>query len=142
VRQIVDDETRSPTKYTVIGKKDWLPSNVLLDFESPYREDYTLFANESGFLLDTTKVEYLILDEAGDPILDESESPIYDERTGTDTSSARINHKQDYRHGIRNVRRGRYMQVRVVNKRGASELIFVKSISKPIGRSSISKQTT
>jgi hypothetical protein len=140
-RAVVVDEVKDPTKYTVIGKRDYRLDNALLDFEDPYREDYRLIANDSGFLLDTTAFVHAILDEEGQPILDESESIIYDEGTGTDTSSIDLDHRQDFRHGVRNTRASRYTQLRFVNKRGGSELIAVKSLAKPNGRSAISKQT-
>lgn len=109
------DQTRSNVKYTTYNTPDWDSTNINLDFYNPYREDYTITANNTGFVLD--------LLSGG-------------------SSSILTNLKQDFRHRVRTVQRGRYLQVAIENKRGALDLIGISLTGLSAGFSYQSKQTT
>ena len=94
-RTLTSGVEKENNTYTVIGKEDWDTTNTNLDFNNPFREDYSIFANDSGFVLDKASgtSSYIILGQG-----------------------------QSFKHSISSVRRDKFVQIKITNSSGYFEL--------------------
>lgn len=104
---VATDKTMSASQYSVIGKTDFDGTNNNGDFFNPYRQDYSLYASNTGFVIENNvnDLEYILLDIPQDSV-----------------------------HRLRLVKNGRYFQIKVLLKRGFIEVVNIGSQSMQTGK--------